>query len=92
MRTVPAIMIISSTLFLIAQRTAISGHNIWTSCSTVVLLHTLCFCVNQIHVVVSLVNALLVGSKSCLYKFTELNFLSVESQLPPQDIKHMLLD
>ena len=26
--------------FLIAQRTAISGHSIWTSCSTVVLLQT----------------------------------------------------
>ncbi len=25
-------------LFLIAQRTAIPGHSIWTSCSTVVLL------------------------------------------------------
>jgi len=26
---------------LIAQRTATSGHSIWTSCSTVVLLQTL---------------------------------------------------
>jgi len=52
-------------LFLIAQHTAISGHSIWTSCSTVVLLQTLRFCVNQnaMHVVVSLGNALLVGSK-----------------------------
>ncbi len=32
----------SSTLFLVAQRTAISGHSIWTFCSTVVLLQTLC--------------------------------------------------
>ncbi len=31
----------SSTFFLIAQRTATSGHSIWTSCSTVVLLQTL---------------------------------------------------
>ena len=43
----------SSTLFLIAQRTAISGHSIWTVCSTVVLLQTLCLCVKQMHVVVS---------------------------------------
>ncbi len=44
----------SITLFLIAQRihTAISGQNIWTSCSTVVPLQTLCLCVNQMHVVV----------------------------------------
>ena len=70
----------SSTLFLIAQRTATSGHSIWTSCSTVVLLQTLWFCVSQMHVVVSLGNALHVGSKSCLYEFTELNFLSVGSQ------------
>jgi len=51
---------------LTAQRTAIciSGHNIWTSCSTVVVLQTLCLCVNQMHVVVvSLGNALDVGSK-----------------------------
>ncbi len=34
-------------------------------------------------------NALHVGSKSCLYEFTELNFLSVGSQLPPQDIKYI---
>jgi len=53
----------SSTMFLIAQRTAISGHSIWTSCSTVALWQTLCFCVNQMHVVVSLGNALHVGSK-----------------------------
>jgi len=38
-------------------------------------------------VVVSLGNALHVGSKSCLHEFTELNFLSVGSQLPPKDIK-----
>ena len=34
-------------------------------------------------VVVSLGNALHVGSKSYLHEFTELNFLSVGSQLPP---------
>jgi len=51
----------------------ISGHSIWTSCSTVVLLQTLCLCVNQMHVV-SLGNALHVGSKFWLYEFTELNF------------------
>ena len=38
------------------------------------------------HVVVSLGNALHVGSKSCLYEFTELNFLSVGSQLPPRTL------
>jgi len=27
-----------------------------------------------------------VGSKSCLYEFTELNFLSVGSQLPPRTL------
>ena len=31
----------SSTLFLVAQHTPISGHYIWPSCSTVVLLQTL---------------------------------------------------
>ena len=40
------------------------------------------------HVVVSLGNALHVGSKSCLYEFTELNFFSVVAQLSPQDIKY----
>ena len=35
-------------------------------------------------VVVSLGNALHVGSKSCLYEITELNFLSVGSQLAPR--------
>ncbi len=39
------------------------------------------------HVVVSLGNALHVGSKSCLYEFAELNFLSVGSQLPPRTLK-----
>ena len=38
-------------------------------------------CVNQMHVAVSLGNALQTGSKSCLYKFTELNFLSASSEL-----------
>ncbi len=81
----------SSTLFLIAQRTATSGHSIWTFSSTVVLLQTLWLCVNQMHVVVSLGNALHVGSKSCLYEFTELNFLSVGSQLPPRTL-NILID
>jgi len=49
-------------MFFIAQRTASSGHSIWTSCSTVVLLQTLCLCVNQMYVVVSVGNALPVGS------------------------------
>ncbi len=38
------------------------SHTIWTSCSTVVLLQTLCLCVNQMHVVISLENASHVGS------------------------------
>ena len=38
------------------------------------------------HVVVSLGDALHVWSKSCLYEFTELNFLSVGSQLPPRTL------
>jgi len=38
------------------------------------------------HVVVSLGNPLHVGSKSCLYEFTELTFLSVGSQLPPRTL------
>ncbi len=36
-------------------------------------------------------NALHVGSKSCLYEFTELNFLSVGSQLPPRTL-NILID
>ena len=47
--------------------------------------------VNQMHVVVSLGNALHVGSQSCLYEFTELNFLSVGSQLPPRTL-NILID
>ena len=39
-----------------------------------------------VHVVLSLGTALHVGSKSCLYEFTELNFLSVGSQLPPRTL------
>jgi len=43
----------------------------------------------------SLGNALHVGSKSCLYEFTELNFLqeqlSVGSQLPPRTL-NILID
>ena len=31
-------------------------------------------------------NVLHVGSKSCLYELTELNFLSVGSQLPPRTL------
>jgi len=81
----------SSTLLLIAQRTATSGHSIWTSCSTVVLLQTLRLCVNQMHVVVPLGNALHVGSKSRLYEFTELTFLSVGTQLPPRTL-NILID
>jgi len=42
-------------------------------------------------VVVSLGNALHIGSKSCLYEFTELNFLSVGSQLPPRTL-NILID
>ena len=37
------------------------------------------------HVVVSLWNALHVGSKSCLYEFTELDLLSVA----PHDIEYI---
>ncbi len=42
------------------------------------------------HVVVALGNALHVGSKSCLYEFTELNFLSVGSQLPPRTLNTLI--
>ena len=42
-------------------------------------------------VVVSLGNVLHVGSKFCLYEFTELNFLSVGSQLPPRKL-NILID
>jgi len=35
-------------------------------------------------------NALHVGSKSCLYEFTELNFLSVGSQLPPRTLNILI--
>jgi len=31
-----------------------------------------------------------VGSKSCLYEFTELNFLSVGSQLPPRTLNILI--
>ena len=37
---------------------------------------------SQGNVLVFLGNALRVHSKSCLYEFTKLNFLSVETQLP----------
>ena len=43
------------------------------------------------HVVVSLGNALHVGSKPYLHEFTELNFLSVGSQLPPKTL-NILID
>ncbi len=69
--------------FFVAQCTTTSGHNIWTAallyCRRLYVL-----CVNQIHVVVSAGNALHVGSKTCLFEFTKLNFLSVGSQLPPR--------
>ena len=42
------------------------------------------------HVVVCLGNALHLGSKYCVYGFTELNFLSVGSQLPPWPPGHQL--
>ena len=42
--------------------------------------------------VVSLGDALHVGSKSCLYGFTELNFLSVGSPVGSQDIETILID
>ena len=45
----------------------------------------------QIHVVVSLGNALHVGSRSCLYEFTELDLLSFGSQLPPRT-SNILID
>ncbi len=54
------------------------------------LLYHCRLCVNQMHVVVSLGNALHVGSKSCLYEFTELNFLSVGSQLPPRTLNTLI--
>ncbi len=41
--------------------------------------------------VVSLGNALHVGSKFCLNEFTELNFLSVGSQLAPRTL-NILID
>ena len=41
------------------------------------------------HVVVSLGNALHVGSESYLYELTELNFLSVWVPVAPQDIKYI---
>jgi len=34
--------------------------------------------------------ALHVGSKFCLYEFTELNFLSIGSQLPPRTLKTLI--
>ena len=34
--------------------------------------------------------ALHVGSKCCLYEFTELNFLSVGSQLPPRTLNRLI--
>lgn len=43
------------------------------------------------HVVASSENALHVESKSCLYEFTEMNFLSVGSQLPPRTLIYSLI-
>ena len=61
-------------------------------CCTIADFMTLCeFGSNQMHVVVSLGNALHVGSKSCLYEFTELNLLSVGSQFPPRTL-NILID
>ncbi len=65
-----------------AQRTAISGHRIETSCSTVLLLQSLCPCANQMHVVVSLGNALHVESK--------LSLLSVGTQLPSRTLNVLI--
>ena len=42
------------------------------------------------HVAVYLGNALHVGSKSCLYEFTELKFLSVGSQLPSRTLNILI--
>ena len=58
-----------------------------TSCSTVADFITF---MNQMHVVVYLGNALHVGSKSCLYEFTELKFLSVGCQLPPRTLNILM--
>ncbi len=69
--------------FLIAQRTTISGHNIWTA-ALLYYRRLYVFCVNQIHVVVYSGNALHVGSESCLFEFTQLNYLFFGSQLPPR--------
>jgi len=81
-------------LFLIAQRTATSGHSIWTSCSTVNIQRctiadfmTLC----EPNACGGFLRECFVGSKSCLYEFTELNFLSVGSQLPPRTL-NILID
>ncbi len=51
---------------------------------------TIALCVNQLHVVVFLGNALHVGSKSSLYEFTALNFLSVGFQLPPRTLNTLI--
>ena len=64
----------SSTFFLLAQRTAVSSHSSWTSCSTVVLLPNLRLCVNKMHGVIFLWNALHVRSELWLYALTELLF------------------
>jgi len=42
--------------------------------------------------VVSLGNALHVGSKSCLYEFTELNFLLLGPSCPPGHQMYLLID
>ena len=63
----------------------------WTYCSIVVQLQILWLCVNQAHVVTSLDYTLHVGSHFSPYEFTELNILSVGSQLPPS-ILNTLID
>ncbi|DBB07000.1 TPA: hypothetical protein ACH3X1_011591 [Trebouxia sp. C0004] len=85
----------SSTL--IAQQTAIPDMHIRSQhldllqhCYTIADFK---FCVNQMHRVVFTGNALHVRSRFRLYVpvFTELNLLSVGSQLAPQDI-NLLID
>lgn len=56
----------SGFLSLTAQRTAEPNHSNCTSCSTIVMLQTLCLCVNQMHV----------GSKCWLFEFTKLNLFN----------------
>ena len=55
----------------------------------ILMLQTLCLCVNQMYVVVCLGNALHLGSKCGLSEFTELNLLSVGSHCDPRDIRYI---